>query len=305
MKKVDKDNPDYSILSARSYSLKTVANAMYGYLGFAKSRWYCLECAASITAWGREVISDLIKTAEKEGFEVIYADTDSVFLNLKGKVEKTAQVFLEKVNKTLPGVMELELQGIYPKGLFVSKKGGEGAKKRYVLLDEKGDLIVKGFQSVRRDWSKIAKNMQVAVMKAILIDESEEDAVKIIKEVINKLRSGDVNINDIVIHTQLTKKVEHYDAIGPHVAAVIKAQKNGHTFVPGQIIKYVVTKGEGSISNRSYILKEYLAKELEYDADYYIDHQVLPAVEKIFEVLGYSKEELKGKVQTKLEGFFK
>jgi DNA polymerase I len=114
-----------------------------------------------------------------------------------------------------------------------------------------------------------------------------------------------VNINDIVIHTQLTKSVENYGSIGPHVAAVIKAQESGHSFVPGQIIKYVVTKGEGSISDRSYILKEYLDKELEYDPDYYIDHQVLPAVEKIFEVLGYSKEELKGKVQTKLEGFFK
>lgn len=305
LKKVEKNDPDFTILSARSYALKTVANAMYGYLGFAKSRWYSLECASSITAWGRQVVGNLIKSAEDEGFEVIYADTDSVFLHLKNKNQKVALKFLEKINKSLPGVMELELQGIYPKGLFVSKKSGEGAKKRYVLLDKNGDLIVKGFHSVRRDWSKISKEVQTKVMNAILKEDSEENAVKIIKEVINRLKKGDVKVEDILIHTQLTKKIEDYDSIGPHVAAAIKARKEGHIFKPGQIIKYVVTKGEGSISDRSYTVEDYLNKGIEYDADYYINHQVLPAVEKIFEVLGYSKDELKGKVQTTLEGFFK
>jgi DNA polymerase I len=174
-----------------------------------------------------------------------------------------------------------------------------------VLLDEGGNLIIKGFQSVRRDWSKISKDVQVRVLHAILIDNSVDKAVSIIKETINRLKEGDVRIDEIVIHTQLTRRVENYDSIGPHVAAVIKAQKGGFSFEPGQIIKFIVTKGEGSISDRSYILKEYLDKELEYDADYYIDNQVLPAVEKIFEVLGYSKDELKGKVQTTLSGFFK
>jgi DNA polymerase elongation subunit (family B) len=241
---------------------------------------------------------------DAEGMILVH-NTDSLMVHLKDKKIGEANEFLKKVNEGLPDVMELELQGIYPKGLFVSKKGGEGAKKRYVLLDEGGHLILKGFQSVRRDWSKISKDVQVRVLHAILIDNSIDKAVSIIKETINRLKEGDVRIDEIVIHTQLTRRVENYDSIGPHVAAVIKAQKGGFSFEPGQIIKFIVTKGEGSISDRSYILKEYLDKELEYDADYYIDNQVLPAVEKIFEVLGYSKDELKGKVQTTLSGFFK
>jgi len=299
LKKIDKGDEDYSILSARSYALKTIANAMYGYFGFAKSRWYSIECAASVTAWGRHYIKQVIADAEKAKFNVIYGDTDSIMLSLEGKTVGDANMFAEKVNKKLPGIMELEFQGFYPRALFVA------AKKKYALADEKGRITIKGFEFVRRDWSRIAKETQMAVLNALLIEKSEDNAVKIIKNAINKLKAGEVKIEDIVIYTQLTKKVEHYDSIGPHVAAVIKAQKLGLKFEPGQIIKYIVTKGEGSISDKSYILKEYLDKGLEYDSEYYINNQVLPAVERIFEVLGYEKDELKGKVQTKLAGFFK
>ena len=64
-----------------------------------------------------------------------------------------------------------------------------------------------------------------------------------------------------------------------------------------------MTQGSDIIRNRSKLPDE--VKEDEYDADYYISNQVVPSVDKIFEVLGYSKEDLlEHKEQKKLEGFF-
>ena len=69
------------------------------------------------------------------------------------------------------------------------------------------------------------------------------------------------------------------------------------------IIKYVVTEGSDIIRNRSKLPEDVRGNE--YDPDYYIDNQVVPAVERIFNVLGYRREELvERKEQTKLGGFF-
>jgi len=303
---MDKKSSEYNILSARSYALKTVANAMYGYLGFARSRWYNIDCAATITAWSRHYIKNVIELAQKEKFGVIYGDTDSVMMTLGKKKMKDADSFVENVNKTLPEAMELEFQGFYTRGIFVSKKADieKGAKKKYALVDEHHNIMIRGFEYVRRDWSEIAKSTQMDVIKAILIDGSKEKALEILKDSIQKLRSHKVKIDDVTMYTQLTRRIESYDSIGPHVAAAMKASKNGYKFEPGQIIKHIVVRGEGSISDKSYILEEFREKELEYDPDYYINNQVLPAVEKLFEVLGYSKDELLGKLQTTLSGFF-
>ena len=79
--------------------------------------------------------------------------------------------------------------------------------------------------------------------------------------------------------------------------------KKGHPVGVGSIIKYVVTEGKGLIRDRAKSLEE--CNEDDYDSEYYINNQILPAVEMIFSVLGYPKEELaEGKGQKKLEKFF-
>ncbi|HDQ60072.1 MAG TPA: hypothetical protein ENN30_02660 [Candidatus Woesearchaeota archaeon] len=307
IKTLDKKDPSYQVLSARSYALKTVANSMYGYLGFARSRWYCLECAASITAWGRHYIKSVIERVKTANFEVIYSDTDSIMFSLGSQSEETSKKLFSKINQELPGIMKIDFQGFYKRGIFVTKKIDveKGAKKKYALAEENGDIVVKGFELVRRDWSKVAKDTQMKVLQAVLLEGSKEKALNIIDGTIKKLKSGNVPVEQVVIYTQLTRKIDSYESIGPHVAAAMKAEKKGYKFEPGHMIKYVITKGAGSISDRAVILSEFEGSENIYDPDYYIDNQVLPAVEKIFEVLGYSKDELKGKLQTKLEGFFK
>jgi len=291
------------LLDARQNNLKVLANAFYGYYGFFNARWYCIECSRSITAWGRFYIHKVIDSAEKNDFKVIYSDTDSIFLHLKGKTISQAKNFAEEINQKLPGVMELDYDGHFPAGIFVSAKAGAyGAKKKYALIDEQGKIKIKGFETVRRNWSEIAKEVQENVLTIVLKEDNPEKALKYANSVIQDLNNKKIPVDKVIIHTQLQKEVESYAAMGPHVVIAQRLKQKGYEVNPGMMIEYVVTEGKGSIGNRARLPEEIIDNK--YDAEYYIENQVIPSVERIFEVLGYKKEDLiKKKGQSSLGSF--
>jgi len=319
LKKLDPESEEYKRLWARQQSLKILANSYYGYLAFARSRYYCRECAQSVTAWGRYFINKTIQDAQENGFEVLYADTDSVFLLLGNKTKEDAIKWMEKLNASLPGTMELELEAYYPRGVFVSKKIEKasqtaiGAKKKYALIDEKGRIKIRGFELVRRDWSAIAKETQRKVLESILKEGSKEKAIEIVKQVIKDIKENKVPIEKMAIETQLTKSLQDYEAKSPELVAALKYNKETTTEKLGQgsIIRFVITKTaktnpeifkeckkliqaknpktSANISEKA----EVLEKAKDYDAQYYIDHQIIPAVLRVLKELGVSKEDLK------------
>ncbi|MDO5852443.1 MAG: DNA polymerase domain-containing protein [Methanobacteriaceae archaeon] len=210
------------------------------------------------------------------------------------KIGEKLDTLLTTINKDLPEGMELELEGYYNRGFFVSKK-------RYALLDD-NKIEVKGLELVRRDWAPVAKNTQHNILKAILIDASPEKAQKIIKKTLKNLRTGNTPLEDLIIHTKLTKKIENYKQIAPHVIAAKRLIEHGQKVGKGSIIQYIITKGTQPISQRSEPI-EYI--EHDYDPEYYINNQVLPAVLRIFEAIGYSEEQIiYNQRQTTLDQFF-
>ncbi|MEM2137937.1 MAG: DNA-directed DNA polymerase, partial [Candidatus Anstonellaceae archaeon] len=102
LKKVEKDTTEYEMAFARVQSLKILANSYYGYLAYPRSRWYSRDCGESVTAWGRHFIQETIEKAEKAGFEVLYGDTDSIFLKMGEKKKDEALSFMKRVNDELP-----------------------------------------------------------------------------------------------------------------------------------------------------------------------------------------------------------
>jgi len=305
VKKAYKKDPDNKSLGARSTSLKIIANAFYGYLGYARSRWYSRECASSVTSYARLYITKTIDQAEAAGFKVLYSDTDSIFIIIAQKTKDDVNAFLKKVNASLPNTMELELEDFYTRGVFVGKRGGDGtagAKKKYALMSESGRIKIKGFELVRRDWAKISRDTQLAVLEAILKEGSKEKAVNIVKDVVERLKSGTVEIKELVMNTQLRKGIGSYDIKSPELAAARKAVEKGvrkKEELVGSSIGYVITKHGSSISEKAEVWE--LAKD--YDAEYYIDHQIIPATLKILKELGYNADELREKgSQKKLGG---
>jgi DNA polymerase, archaea type len=76
----DAVNPrEKQVLDVQQQALKRLANSMYGVYGYSRFRWYRIECAEAVTAWGRDFIKKTMLKAEEYGFKAIYADTDGFY----------------------------------------------------------------------------------------------------------------------------------------------------------------------------------------------------------------------------------
>ena len=291
-------------LEARQLALKTIANSIYGYYGFSGARWYSIECAKAITEFGRKHVQDVITKAGENGMRVIYSDTDSLFLTLDGKSIDEVKDFVRKINEGLPGIMELEFEGLYRSGIFVATKGTSGgAKKKYALMAPDGRMKVRGFEAVRRNLSRVAKETQEKVLRMILDGEAAEKAAECVKQVIKDLRQKKVPKEKLVIETRISRDVKKYENVPPHVAVAMEMQKRGERIERGSVVTYVVVKGQGVIRDRAKLPSD--VADGDYDAEYYVTHQVVPSVQKIFEVIGYDASGFIQNDQSRLQAFFK
>lgn len=284
MKGLDPRSPEYRVLDERQKALKVLANAAYGYMGWTGARWYCRECAEAVTAWGRETIRKAIEIAKSLGLTVIYGDTDSLFV--KYDPEKVSK-FIELVEKELG--LEIKIDKVYKRVFFTE------AKKRYVGLTESGYIDVVGFEAVRGDWAEIAKELQEKVAEIVLKTMDPRKAVEFVRKELQRIRDevekGIAPIEKFVIWKTLTKPIREYEVEAPHVAAAKQLMKMGYQVEVGDKIGYVIVKGGGRVSERA---RPYIAVDVrDIDLDYYIDHQIVPAVLRILEYFGITEKQIK------------
>ena len=298
-----KEKPD-AIKKARSNAFKLLANASYGYQGFFGARYYCPEASAAATSISRDFIKQTIDKINKAGYEVIYSDTDSVSFKLNNHTEKQALDLLKELNENLPGIMELELEGFFTRGLWVTKRTGTiGAKKKYALMGRDGKLKIRGFETVRRDWCHLARELQNRIIRLVLEDGNETRALQYLKEVVKKVKQREINREDITIRTMLQKPIEEYKAISPHVIAARKMREQKIPISGGNLIEYFIaeTREKKKLVRDKVKLPD---EKGEYNIEYYLKKQILPAVENILQVFGVNiSEVIEGKRQTKLGDF--
>ena len=106
--------------------------------------------------------------------------------------------------------------------------------------------------------------------------------------------------NDLIIKTQLKRPLSEYKANTPHIAIARQMHEDGVPLNIGMLIEYFIAESK----NKKALVREKArlpeSGEL-YDIEYYINNQILPAVENIFQVFGIDiKEVADGKKQTTL-----
>jgi len=310
LKKSKKGSEDWKRLNNEQYALKILANATYGYLGYFGAKWFKRECGAAVASFGRFYINKVVEVAKEKGFEIIYGDTDSLMVRIPkelpvDKIRELGEKFTDEINEKLPGIIELEFRDLYEGGIFVARRDGEvGAKKRYALIDYDGNLEIRGFETVRRDWCELSKKIQRDVLTTILKERDPVKAVQLVRDTIKKIKDGDVKLEDLVIFEQITRPLSQYEQIGPHVKAAQKSKSRGRPIGEGSVIGFVIVKGSGSISDRAEPVEDVTPNQ--YDPDYYINNQILPASMRVLKALGYTEQQvLSGKVQASIVDWFK
>ncbi|MFH1327081.1 MAG: DNA-directed DNA polymerase [archaeon] len=298
-----KKNPN-SITKARSNAFKLLSASVHGYIGFFGARYYSKEASASILAYVRKFNKEAISAIEKKHYKVIYGDTDSVALLMQNKKESEIKDLLKYLNSKLPGIMELELEGFFKRGLWVTTRAGiTGAKKKYALLDKNNNLKIRGFETVRRDWCALARDLQNKIIRLILENGTKDKALELVKKTVKKIKNKEIPKEDFIIKTQLKKPLTEYKSISPHVVAAKKMKEKNLPIAPGTLLSYYIAETQG----KNKLVRDRVKLPDEpgnYDIKYYLENQVLPAIENIFQVFNVNiKEIIEGKRQTCLSDF--
>jgi len=298
--KTEEDLEKRRQLDARQLALKIMMNSFYGYTGYLRARVYSLDVANAITALGRFTIEFTRKIIEeKYGLETIYGDTDSVLIKLNTSSLETAAKLGEKISKEisklLPQPMLLEFEKIYRSFLLLSKKRYAGWMFEKSQNGEWKDRIdTKGIETVRREWCDLVGEVVEKVINMLLKQPDVNLVVNYVRDILQKLKHGQIPIEKLVMTRTLSKPPKQYKAKQPHAYLALKLAKRSPGSAPtiGERIPFVIVKGRGLIAERAEDPKYVQENKLEIDANYYIEKQLLPPIERILKPLGIAKQDL-------------
>lgn len=288
-------------LYAKQYAFKTVANAFYGHLGYIRAKLYVLEIANAITSTGREMIKRTKQMVEqKTPYKVIYADTDSVMVGLKTTDVKEAlkigDDICKLINEEIHHILELKIESVFKTLLILSKKRYAGWNFEPMDGGWEESVLTKGIETVRRDWCDLVSETLGEVLETILKEQDIKKPTRIVKDKIEQIKTGKMDINKLVMTKSISKPLKSYKGIQPHIELVKKMRARDPATAPnvGDRVGFVITKGLQMISKRAED-PDYVKKHgLKIDSKYYIESQLFPPLERVFESLGVNRSDLMG-----------
>jgi DNA polymerase-2 len=288
--------------AALSQAIKIIMNSFYGVLGTAGCRVHDSRLTSSITKRGHDIIIQTVKLIEEQGYEVIYGDTDSVFVSLNGARDNTAAaeiggLLVDSINRYwheqlqreygIESCLEMEFETHFKQFFMPTTRGSEqGSKKRYAGLidDEQGErkIIYKGLETVRTDWTELARQFQQTLYQ--LVFDGDEYADYILQTVTD-LFDGRFD-EQLVYRKRLHKKLSEYQKnIPPHAQAAIKAEAEfKQTGQPSRYhrrswIEYVITVAGAQTLE---------CQNAKLDYQHIVDRQLTPIADTILNAIGSS-----------------
>ena len=300
--------------AALSQAIKIIMNSFYGVLGTPGCRIHDARLTSSITMRGHDLIKQTVILIEQQGYEVIYGDTDSVFVSLGGALsneqadhigEKLVAVINSHWQEILSeqyqieSYLEMEYETHFKRFFMPTIRGSEkGSKKRYAGLIAGRDndkIIYKGLETVRTDWTALARTVQQELFGRVFYNRGYKDYLK---DIVLRLKAGELD-EQLIYRKRLRQKLADYQKnCPPHAQAAIKAEAYARE-KQGQVGRY--EKG-GWIE---YVITTHGAEPIEYnswplDYEHYIEKQLAPVVDAL---LMLQKTSLEKVIQAQYELF--
>ena len=295
MKQYKKDPVMYGMLDARQLGLKLIANVTYGYTGANFSgRMPCVEIADSIVRKARETLEksiDLVNSSQKWNARVIYGDTDSMFVLLRGASKETSfkvgQEISEMITQLNPKPVKLKFEKVYYPCVLITKKRYVGYS--YETLDQKEpNFDAKGIETVRRDNCPVVGKILEKTLR-ILFESKDLVAVKsYVQRQLSKITHERVGLDDFVFGKEFRGR-DRYKS-GACIAALRIADKQLVTDpmaepLRGERVPYcIVYDAPGLPLYRLIRSPNDLIKNpmLRINSFYYITKQILPPLDRVF-----------------------
>ncbi|MFT4853736.1 MAG: DNA polymerase-2 [Candidatus Azotimanducaceae bacterium] len=279
---------------AMSQAIKIIMNSFYGVLGTPGCRFFDLRLVSSITLRGHAILQTTRDLLESWGYAVIYGDTDSVFVWLRGEaqtldVARTGGMLAGRLNdwwrtevEATAGTvcsLEVEYETHFRRFLMPRIRGSQaGSKKRYaglVVDDGIEHIVFKGLETVRSDWTPLARGFQQQLYKLMFHDRPVES---FIRETVASVAAGQRD-GELVLRRRLRRKLSDYQKnVPPHVKAArhseaVRASLGLKPLLAhGGWVEYVMTIN-GAEPRR------YQTSQIDYQ--FYIDKQIAPIADAI------------------------
>ena len=226
-------------------AVKILMNSFYGVLASSFYRFTNKDIGAAITAFAREAITTIIKDLEKDGYEVVYSDTDSVFVRSPTLSLEGAREFGEGIARrfTRAGVT-FEFQSVYE--AFFS----HGAKKRYVGQSAwpKSELVVRGYETRRTDAFDYQSEALMEVFDLVLKGDTD-GAIRRSRELVQAVREQKVPVERLVIARSVRAEAEYNESTRdalPFLRVYRKLREEGYDVIPGMRVAWIVTNSRKS-----------------------------------------------------------
>jgi DNA polymerase I len=306
-------SPQYALYDMQQNVLKVIMNTYYGVSGYARFRLYDREIGAAVTSVGRAILEHTRRVIEKQGYKVIYGDTDSCMVQLPpldpANTIVTAQAIEKHLNASYSVFSKTELNAdthyfsikfekIYARFFQAGKK------KRYAGLlvwkegKEMHDIDIVGFETRRSDTPQITKVIQRKVIDLILSGQNVDGVSAYLYEMVQKYRTGKFSLDEVGIPGGIGKGLDNYEIDDAHVRGAKYSNKYLKTdFKQGSKPKRVYIKG---INGTKYPATNVLCFEYgdQVPNDFIIDWEIMldktikQPISRITDALGWQWNEL-------------
>ncbi len=245
-----------------SQALKVILNASYGVMGAEIFPLYCLPVAEATTAIGRHTILSAIEKCQDVGIDVLYGDTDSLFL--KNPTKDQIQTVIEWAKKEHSIDLEVDKEYRY---VVLSKR-----KKNYLGVLNDGKVDVKGLTGKKSHTPPFVKTLFYEILDILSKVQTAEDFEKSKKEVgeliakyAKKLKAREIPLSDLTFNVMLSKAPSEYVKTVPQHIRAAKLLEQTREIKRGDIISYV------KILNRPGVKPTELARLDEVDLSKYME----------------------------------
>ena len=288
----DEQRQQYTVVSQ---ALKVILNASYGVMGAEIFPLYFLPAAEATTAVGRYTILETIKKCEGTGIEVLYGDTDSLFI--KNPTEEQIQKLIEQA-KTDHGV-DLEIDKTYRYCVLSNRK------KNYLGVTDSGKVDVKGLTGKKSHTPGFIKKLFFELLDVLSQVKTMEDFVKAKKEISEKIancgkkvESKEIPLEDLTFNVMLSKAPSEYVKTIPQHIRAAKQLESIRELKKGDKISFIKTLNKPGVKPIE------LAKKEEIDSKKYMEF-LESTLEQITASMDLDFDTILGKPkQTGLDEFF-
>ena len=288
-------NEERQLYTVVSQALKVILNASYGVMGAQIFPLYFLPAAEATTATGRHIILDTIEKCRESNVEVLYGDTDSLFV--KNPTEQQIQTIINQA-KNDHGV-ELEVEKEYRYVVLSDRK------KNYLGVTKNGKVDVKGLTGKKSHTPAFIKSLFYDILDVLAevktIDEFEKAKSKIsskIAECSQKIQAKEIPLSELAFNVMLSKSLNEYTKTIPQHIRAAKQLESVREIKKGDRISYV------KIINKPGVRPVEMAKQSEIDSSKYMEF-MQSTLDQITSSMNMDFDTIIGKPrQTGLDQFF-